>query len=148
MSKHPLLRALRLDKMTLAALEATRLLYLEGRAEEIPLWQMVKVPLDELEQRARAIAAPIATAVPAAKVEAVPCFSVTGGGSLPGEEIPSWGVVVTHPERSAAELERGLRRAERPVIARVENDAVLLDLRTVPPSEDERLTRALSKALA
>jgi len=123
-------------------------MYLEGRAEEIPLWQMVKVPLDELEQRARALAGRVAAAAPAAKVEAVPCFSVTGGGSLPGEEIASWGVTVAHPERSAAELERGLRRAEPPVIARVENDAVLLDLRTVPPSEDERLTRALTKALA
>lgn len=143
---HPLLRALRVDKMTLAALQATLRLYLEGRMDEIPLWAMALAPLDELERRARAIAAAVGGAVgPDVKVDAVVVTGVAGGGSLPGEEFPSWAVTVDHPSRSADELGRALRSGAPPVIARIEDDRLLLDVRTVAPADDPTLIALLSQ---
>jgi L-seryl-tRNA(Ser) seleniumtransferase len=133
-SKHPLMRAVRVDKMTLAALEVTLAMYLSGESEGLPLWQMAAVPVEELEVRARAVAARLSQNGLVA--EAVPCRSVSGGGSLPGAEIDSWAVALSHPERSTAELERNLRYGTPPVIARIEADRVLLDLRTVSPEQD------------
>jgi L-seryl-tRNA(Ser) seleniumtransferase len=147
LSRHPLLRALRVDKMTLAALEATLRLYLEGRTEEIPFWAMASTPLEDLERRARDLAAGLAERAPQAKVEAVPLAAVTGGGSLPGTEFGSWGLSVAHDTRSAADIERSLRYGDTPVIVRIEDDKVLLDLRTVPPDEDPTLSEALTTAL-
>jgi L-seryl-tRNA(Ser) seleniumtransferase len=140
-SKHPLIRAVRVDKMTLAALEVTLTMYLEGTAGQLPLWQMATVPLDELEARARALAARLSGS--GVRAEAVRCHSVTGGGSLPGAEIDSWGVTLSHPDRSTAELERALRYRTPPVIARIEGDRLLLDLRTVTAPQDQ-LLRELS----
>jgi L-seryl-tRNA(Ser) seleniumtransferase len=136
-SKHPLVRAVRVDKMTLAALEVTLAMYLEGREGELPLWQMATAPLEDLEARARALAALLSNAGMTA--EAVPCRSVTGGGSLPGAEIDSWGVALSQPGRSTAELERSLRYRTPPVIARIEGDRLLLDLRTVSATQDRIL---------
>jgi L-seryl-tRNA(Ser) seleniumtransferase len=151
LAKNPLLRALRVDKMTLAALEATLTMHLEGRGASIPVWAMATAPLEGLEGRARALVreveAGLAGAGAPAKVEPVPLRSLAGGGSLPGAALRSWGVSVIHPEKRAQEVAEGLRLRPLPVIARVENDRVLLDLRTVGPDQDEGLTAALLELL-
>jgi L-seryl-tRNA(Ser) seleniumtransferase len=151
LAKSPLLRALRVDKMTLAALDATLGLHLDGRAGDIPLWTMAQTPLAALEARARALAEKLEGTLAAtgsgAKVEAGPTRAVVGGGSLPGAELESWGLSVTHPERGPQELARRLRVAPTPVIARIEDDRVVLDLRTVGPDRDGVLAEALNRVL-
>jgi L-seryl-tRNA(Ser) seleniumtransferase len=147
-AKHPLLRALRVDKLTLAALEATLHSYLRGEATDLPLWRMALAPLEELEQRARTMAEKISMTVgDAAKVEATPTSSVAGGGSLPGTEMSSWGVGVAHAELSTASLERALRQGATPVVCRIEGDRLVLDLRTVLPAQDENLANLVVSAL-
>ena len=130
---HPLARALRADKTTLAALQAVACAYLDGDAERIPFWRMATVSVDALRVRAEAIAA----AVPAAKV--VETEAVAGGGSVPGLGIPSCGVAieVAQPDVRAREL-----RAHR-IVARIEDGLVVCDLRTVDPADDDRLRDAL-----
>ena len=145
LARHPLLRALRVDKMTLAALEATLRMYLEGRARELPLWRMAGVTSAELEGRARALVDSLGDIE--AKVEAVPSRAVAGGGSLPGTEMPSWAVSVAHEHKPPDELARALRFGDPAVIARIEEDKLLLDLRTVPPELDDRLRTLLLLAL-
>jgi L-seryl-tRNA(Ser) seleniumtransferase len=131
---HPLARALRADKVTLAGLQAVAFSYLSGDAGSIPLWRMATAPLDELQARAEAIASQL----PAAKV--VDTDAVAGGGSLPGLTIPSVGVAVEvdAPARGLAVL-RG-----QDVVARVVEDAVLCDLRTIAPAEDQVVAAALA----
>jgi L-seryl-tRNA(Ser) seleniumtransferase len=126
---HPLARAVRADKMTLAGLQATADAYLAGDATAIPFWRMACAPVDELRVRAEAIA----REVPGAKV--VDTEAVAGGGSLPGLGIPSCGVAVegANPD----EL-----RAKR-VVARVEQGRVICDLRSVDPRDDARIIHAL-----
>jgi L-seryl-tRNA(Ser) seleniumtransferase len=145
LSKHPLMRALRVDKMTLAALEATLTAYLNDEAGELPLWRMLAASSDELRARARSIAE---VAIDAdAKAEVVPVESVTGGGSAPGTGLPSWGVAISHPERGPDEIDAALRAGSPPVICRIENDIVLLDMRTVAAGDDDALGRAVARAL-
>jgi L-seryl-tRNA(Ser) seleniumtransferase len=143
LERHPLLRALRVDKMTLAALEATLRSYLQGRSQALPLWRMAGAGLDELESRARRIAERLAPTSGAVKVEAAPTRSVSGGGSLPGVELGSWAVALIPGRAGASEMQRTLRRSNPPVVARVEDDRVLLDLRTVAPEDDLALTEAI-----
>ena len=126
---HPLARAVRADKMTLLALQSVADSYLDGRVAELPFWRMACTPVDELRARAEKIAA----RVPDATV--VDTQAVAGGGSLPGLEIPSCGVAVARAD--ATQL-----RAQR-IVTRVEHGAVVCDLRTVDPVDDERLILAL-----
>ena len=140
-SRHPLLRALRVDKMTLAGLEATLRAHLEGRAEDLPLWSLALTPDDELRARAERIAAQVMS--DDLKVETVPLASVAGGGSLPGEELGSWGVALTHADRSVDEMQRLLRASSPPVIGRIEDERLLIDLRSVFPEELKALTTSL-----
>jgi L-seryl-tRNA(Ser) seleniumtransferase len=133
---HPLARAMRADKLTLAALQAVAFSYLSGDATTIPLWRMATAPLDVLRARAEAVAA----AVPDAKV--VDTDAVAGGGSLPGLTIPSVGVAVEVPAPGRA---LGVLR-DNDVVARIEDDAVVCDLRTVDPADDERVAYALAAA--
>ncbi|MDQ3987512.1 MAG: L-seryl-tRNA(Sec) selenium transferase [Actinomycetota bacterium] len=148
LSRHPLLRTVRVDKMTLAALEATLSIYLEGRDVELPLWQMALATPEELGQRARSVATRVAEAVPpGAKVEPVATRAVTGGGSLPGAELGSWAVAITHGELAADEIEQRLRRSDPPVIGRIEDDRVLLDMRTVAPEQDDYLAETTLRVL-
>jgi len=142
--RHPLARALRIDKIDLAALAATLLHYARGEAEsEIPVWRMITVPVEQLGARARGWAA----AVPGAEV--VPGRSPVGGGSLPEETLAT--ALLALPAKkngsaSAQEMARRLRAGEPPVIARVERNRVLLDPRTVLPWEDDALTAAIKRA--
>ena len=146
LSSHPLMRALRVDKMTLAALEATLAAYIEGRAEELPLWKLAGASAEELRERARALAEAVSEGD--VKAEAVATEAVTGGGSLPATGLGSWGVAITHPERSIDELQRTLRLGSTPVIGRIEDDRLLLDLRTVPAEQDATLAQLVLRALS
>jgi L-seryl-tRNA(Ser) seleniumtransferase len=129
---NPLLRALRVDKMTLGALQATLAAYLDGTWTSLPFWKMALQDSDVVEARARAVIAELEALVAVvAKIEVVPTQAVMGGGSVPGEELASWALSIVHPERGATELHAALRQGDPPVIARIEDDRVLLDMRTV-----------------
>ena len=140
--RHPLMRALRVDKLTYAALEATLQEHAAGRAARtVPVSRMIALTPVDLAPRARALAASLeGTAVTAEIVDGV---STIGGGSAPGSRLPTCLVALVHREASAAELEARLRAQEPPVIARIEDRRVVLDLRTVQPQEDEMLSEVL-----
>ncbi len=132
---HPLARAMRADKLTLAALQQVALVYLSGDATSIPLWRMATASLDELRARAEAIA----VTVPAAKI--IDTEAVAGGGSLPGLTIPSIGVAVEPPDARAA---MSSLRADG-VIARTDSAHIVCDLRSINRTDDEIVARALSR---
>ena len=137
-TQHPLVRALRVDKMTLAGLEATLRAHLEGRVEDLPLWSLALTPADELQSRAERIAERVTS--DNLKAEAIPTASVAGGGSLPGEELGSWGIALAHAEKSVDEMQRLLRASSPPVIGRIEDERLVLDLRSVFPEDVDKLT--------
>jgi L-seryl-tRNA(Ser) seleniumtransferase len=142
--RHPLMRAMRAGRLTYAALEATLVEYVAGRADRsIPVLSMVLAETSVLETRAAAILEKLGS-VPALTAQAVSCESAVGGGTTPGLEIPSRALMLTLPGSSAADVERRLRQLEPPVIARVEQDRVLLDLRTVRPDQDDLLARLIA----
>lgn len=142
--RHPLTRALRVDKTTLSGLQATLLHYLKGEAvDKIPVWRMIAARPDTLKQRAERWAQALSqTGVRAIVTEG---RSTVGGGSLPGETLPTWLVAleVDSPDALAARLRAG----EPPVIARIENDRLCLDPRTVFAEEEEALLQAVQAAL-
>ncbi|HEY1867697.1 MAG TPA: L-seryl-tRNA(Sec) selenium transferase [Candidatus Cybelea sp.] len=126
---NPLLRALRVDKMTLAALDATLQIYRGGApAERLPIFRMIGATLDELRARAQDYLA----AMPGAKI--LESDAYVGGGTLAQERIPS--IAVALPAEDAAPISARLRRNEPPIVARIADGSVLLDLRTIAPAED------------
>ncbi len=138
---HPLMRALRVDKLTYAALEATLGEYAAGRAAStVPVATMIAMPLDAIDRRARALANALTAAGIRARI--VDGASTIGGGSAPGSTLPTRLVEIEPRSASAQEIERHLREYEIPIIARIENDRVVLDLRTVIPNDDDLLLRA------
>jgi L-seryl-tRNA(Ser) seleniumtransferase len=154
--KHPLFRALRVDKLVIAALEATLLAYLCGDFDALPALQMIRASAAEIEKRARIVAQelnPILAAAQA-RVEIGEGQSVIGGGSTPAEHLPTSLLRITSAKYPAAQLEERLRTGAKitdvqckPVLARVSEDRLVLDLRTVFPSQEEELARALAAAL-
>ena len=142
---NPLMRALRVDKMFYAALEATLLAYLREDYDAIPTLRMMRVAEDELRRRADDMARRLRISALQLEVEVVETRSVLGGGSAPGATLPSRALAVRLRERNADELLEGLRQREKPIIARVENERVLLDLRTLEPAQDEEIVRALEE---
>src|SRR6266702_4382061 len=133
--RHPLMRAIRPDKLTLAALGATLVHYVRGEAErDVPVWRMISAPVTDLEARARAMAARLGG-------HTVPTRSAIGGGSLPGQTQPSWAVAFESP--APDRLAAALRHADPPVIGRIEDNRVLLDLRAILPEQDPVLERAV-----
>jgi L-seryl-tRNA(Ser) seleniumtransferase len=143
--KDPLARAVRPEKVTLAALAATLGLYRAGRATtDIPVWRMIAVTPEELGRRADALVATLPATVRAG-VSVTEMMSAVGGGSLPGEQLESVGLVVVG--RGAAAFAARLRAGDPVVIGRVEGGAVLLDFRTIDPSDDDALGAALARAL-
>ena len=144
--KHPLARALRVDKMTLAALGATLDLYLTGREQSLPIWQMIAAKPDALEARARSWSERLRQQGIAVTLK--PGESTLGGGSLPGERLPTTLLAIEAPKSKANALLARLRAQRLPVIARVEAGEVVLDPRTVLPAEDEALLEAVQGALS
>jgi len=142
LKRHPLARALRADKLCLAALQATLLHYLKDEAtEQVPVWRMIAVPLAEIERRVRRWRQALRRAgIPA---EVVDGESTIGGGSLPGETLPTKVVAlrVAHPDRLAA----ALRAADPPIIARIEGDQLVFDPRTVLPEEERDVLRIVAE---
>jgi L-seryl-tRNA(Ser) seleniumtransferase len=143
--KNQLARALRVDKMTVAALEATLRLFLdpERLPETHPTYRMLATPVEELERRAGALAGALADLADRAELAVVACTGMVGSGTSPTEQIPSRALSVRPRALSAEELARRLRAGDSPVYARVQHDAVLLDVRTVFPEEDAEVERRL-----
>ncbi len=131
---NPLLRTYRVDKLTYAAMEATLLSYLAHREHEIPLIRMLRIPSEELRARCTSLA--LLLAAEDWNAEVIPSESVIGGGTTPGKTLPGFALSLRHASQAAPELLAALRRQTPPLIARIENDRLLLDLRAVPPSED------------
>ncbi|HJZ45630.1 MAG TPA: L-seryl-tRNA(Sec) selenium transferase [Roseiflexaceae bacterium] len=134
---HPLARALRVDKTTLAGLEATLLAYLAGRAtSDIPVWRMIAAAPEALRARAERIAAAIGGGA-----TVLACQSAVGGGSLPGETLPSFAVALGGASQAAEpdDLARRLRQGAPPVIGRIADDRLLLDVRTVLEEQEDAL---------
>jgi L-seryl-tRNA(Ser) seleniumtransferase len=131
-----------MDKASIAGLAATLDHYLRDEAlEKVPVWRMIAMPIEEIHARARRWAA----ALPAASV--LDGRSMIGGGSLPEEGLPTKLLAVPTDGGSAAgALARKLGEYDRPVVARIEHDTVLLDPRTVKPDEDETVVESLKKA--
>ena len=139
--RHPLMRALRVDKLTYAALEATLAEYAAGRGSAaIPIQRMLTMNAEAVRVRADALAAAVGK-VRGWKAQVLNGMSAVGGGSAPGVELPTWLVSIEKDGLSAAGLEEHLRGAAVPIIARIEEDRVVLDLRTVDPGDDETLAR-------
>ena len=138
--KDPLARAMRPDKVILAALAATLRLYRVGVAQtEVPIWRHISTSVAALEERAVQLAGATGTRVTAVE-------STVGGGSLPGQVLPSRGIALDGP--SPERLLARLRSGTPAVIGRIVDDAVVLDLRTVEPADDDRLAEAIRAALA
>jgi L-seryl-tRNA(Ser) seleniumtransferase len=142
---HPLMRALRVDKMTYAALEATLTEYAAGRASDaVPVQRMLTMTAGEIRARAAALADQV-NAIGGWHVEVVAGVSAIGGGSAPGVELPTWLVAIAKDGLTPDALEERLRRLTPPVIARIEHDRVLLDLRTVLPHQDSQLATSFDR---
>lgn len=140
LKRHPLARAIRADKLCLAALTATLLHYLKDQAErEIPIWRMISASGDDLRQRAEG------WADRCGQGQVLPGQSTVGGGSLPGETLPTF-LFALKPAKPDLLLAR-LRRSNPPIIARLENDLVLLDPRTVLVEQEEALLASLKPLL-
>jgi L-seryl-tRNA(Ser) seleniumtransferase len=135
------MRAVRVDKLTYAALEATLAEYAAGRgASAIPIQRMLTMTGEAIRARAEALATAL-NRTPGWKAEVVMGTSAVGGGSAPGVELPTWLVAIAKDGVSTAALEAKLRAASVPVIARIDHDRLVLDLRTVSPEDDELLAR-------
>lgn len=141
--RHPLYRALRSDKLRLAALEATLIAHQRDvAAKEVPVIQMLALSADEIEQRARALIESISATGLQFALE--PGESAVGGGAGPTCNLPTTLIAITHPKLTAQEIERTLRSSSPPVIARISEGKVLLDLRTVFEDELADLARAVT----
>jgi L-seryl-tRNA(Ser) seleniumtransferase len=139
---NPLFRALRVDKFTYAALEATLMAYIKQEHNAIPALRMLRLPANEIRSRAEAVKSGIGN-VPALKAEIVEGESVIGGGTAPSATLPTALLAVTHQTMNADALAARLRAVEPPIVARIEDGRVLLDLRTVFPEQDAAIAQAL-----
>jgi L-seryl-tRNA(Ser) seleniumtransferase len=136
----------RVDKLTLAALTATLDLYLTQSLAALPIWSMLGASAEAMA--ARALTWQRRLLEQGIEVEVVPAESTVGGGSLPGERLPTTALSLIPKPGRAADLLRQLREHEPPVIGRIEQERVLLDPRTVLPDEDDALLDAVVAALA
>ena len=150
LKKHPLVRAVRIDKVTLAGLAATLLHYLKGEAvEKVPVWRMIATPLGEIDRRAKAWAAALGDLAQVVEGE-----SMIGGGSLPGSTLPTKLVAIGEGDKRkggnvAPALARRLRKSEKlPVIGRISDDVLLLDPRSIFPEEDSIVLSTLQNLAA
>jgi L-seryl-tRNA(Ser) seleniumtransferase len=144
MRSNSLFRALRVDKLTYATLEATLLAYVKGDHDAIPALRMMRLSKEEIGQRADTVASRVGSST--LSVEARDGESVIGGGAAPSATLPTRVLAITCEGLSADELSARLRAHDPPIIARVEDGRVLLDLRTVFPAQDEIIANALEQA--
>ncbi len=142
MSRHPLARAVRIDKLTLAALEVTLRQRLTGRLQEIPVERMIRASAEDIRRRAAMWSVKLEER--GVRATLVPGESAVGGGSLPGYGLPTTLLALSGP---ASRLAAALRHGEPPVIARIEKDRCCLDPRTVLKGEDETLIDAVEVAV-
>ena len=146
--RHPLMRAVRVDKLTYAALEATLLEHLGGRAREtVPVARMIAMPIDDLSARAAALASACG-ALPGVRAEVVDGESTIGGGSAPGSSLPTRLVSIRLAYLSADALDARLRHGSPAVVARILDDRLVLDPRTIDPAEDDEVIAAIAAAVA
>jgi L-seryl-tRNA(Ser) seleniumtransferase len=139
LKRHPLARAVRIDKTRLAGLAVTLLHYLKEEAtEKIPVWRMIAAPLEEIERRAGLWAQALG-----GMAQVVPGETMVGGGSLPGGSLPTKLVAIGGGSKKVQSISRKLRLREVPVIGRIDKDVLLLDPRSVLPEEDEIVIKAL-----
>jgi L-seryl-tRNA(Ser) seleniumtransferase len=139
---NPLFRALRVDKLTYAALEATLVEYVRQNHDAIPFLRMMRLSAEEVHKRAEGVRKK--SSASRVRMEIVAGESLVGGGSAPTSTLPTSLLALTAESLSADELAARLRRSSPPIVARVEEGRVLLDLRTVAESEDWQLVRALN----
>ncbi len=137
---HPLFRALRVDKMCYAALEATLASYVREDYDRLPVLHMLRIPAEEVSARCHTLAA----STSGLSAQVVATLTMIGGGSAPGKGLPSFALSLTAAGMSATELSRRLRQQPTPIIGRVEDDRVLLDLRTVDEADDHYLAETLA----
>ncbi len=140
LARHPMLRALRPDKTALVHMDRVLEAHRTGRLDEIPLYRLLGTPVEALRRRARRLARRLATAGVPASVE--PSSAALGGGTTPEATVPSWAVALP----GEAELATALRRGSPPVVGRLHEDRLLLDLRSVFPGEDAVLEQAVTAA--
>jgi L-seryl-tRNA(Ser) seleniumtransferase len=143
MRSNPLFRALRVDKLTYAALEATLLAYVRRDHDSIPALRMMRLTEEEIGQRAQEVARQAASA--RVRVEVVEGESVIGGGAAPSAVLPTFLLALTSDDLSVDDLASRLRGSDPPIVARVEEDRLLLDLRTVLPAQDSLVVAALNR---
>jgi L-seryl-tRNA(Ser) seleniumtransferase len=145
MRSNSLFRALRVDKLTYAALESTLLAYVKRDHDAVPVLRMMRLSKEEITRRAEKIVATVESAqLKHLKLELFDGESVIGGGAAPSAILPTRLVALTHADLSADELSARLRSNTPPIIARVEEGRVLFDLRTVFPEQDANLANALA----
>ncbi|MDQ4082932.1 MAG: L-seryl-tRNA(Sec) selenium transferase, partial [Actinomycetota bacterium] len=148
MRRHPLARALRADKVCLAALEATLTAYLEGTArEELPTLKMLHAPAEEMKEKADLLAKEIALTAPNLAVDVAPSVARSGGGTLPLHEIPSYAVRLVDETGDADAVAEKLRLADPPVVGRVGEKRIWLDVRTLLDGDEETILQAVSTYL-
>ncbi len=147
--EHPLMRAMRVDKTTLAALGATLQLHLDAptAAEQLPVFAMAAAPIDELRRRGARLAERL-DGLAGLDVTIEDSVAYLGGGSLPTEGLPSCALVIRTPAIGEDDMLDRLRRGRHPVVGRAAGGAVWLDLRTVFPAQDEQLLAAIRSAMA
>jgi L-seryl-tRNA(Ser) seleniumtransferase len=149
--RHPLFRALRVDKLTIAAMETTLRAYYRGAWDEIPALRMIRMTAEQIEERSAKLLKAVQPAVVAAdaEIELAESISLVGGGSTPAQSLPTKVLRVASARHSASQLEKRLRRPKEgfPVIARIEDDRLVIDLRTVFPEQEKLLQEALFAAV-
>ena len=145
--RHPMMRALRVDKVTLAGLAATLRLYRDPQTAEdsIPLLSLLTTSPDNLKNRADRLAPQLAAAAAIATAEVVSDETYLGGGSVPSQRLPTWCIAMTPAKATVDELARRLRTGTPAVFPRVQRDRLILDLRSVLPDQDIQLTEAVQQ---
>ncbi|HYN08229.1 MAG TPA: L-seryl-tRNA(Sec) selenium transferase [Vicinamibacterales bacterium] len=145
--RHPLMRAVRADKLTYAALEATLALWADAPARvQIPVFRMLALSVEEIETRARRVLDRI-SGVPSLRAEIIDGASTAGGGSAPGSALPTKLIALAVDGVSAAALDARLRAGDPPIVGRIQNDRVVLDLRTVSDAEEPDLLAGIRRAV-
>ncbi len=150
LERHPISRALRVDKVTLAALQATLAIYRLADSDphaldSIPFYKMMQVPVEKIQLRATKIVERLSQSHPDWQVNVIESIASVGGGSLPGSEMPSCAVRIQHSVYDPDTIAQRLRLGHHSIVGRVQDDAVLLDLRCIQPEDDDLFCNAVSQ---